>query len=114
MHEALLDRMTPYDLFRLAEDQFARKDYHGSAKALERLLEHEEADTVAARELLARAYFHGALLQKAEVAARVLLERQPDDGYAALLLGRTLQRLSRYDEAEGLLARARALGQEIS
>lgn len=112
MHDAMLDLMSPYDLFRLAEDQFARKDYHGAAKTLERLLEDGEADAAAARELLARAYFHGALLQKAEVAARLLLEREPDNGYAALLLGRTLQRLSRYDEAEKLLARARALGQE--
>lgn len=113
MHEALIERMSAYDLFRLAEDQFARKDYHGAIQSLERLLEDRDADTAAARELLARAYFHGALLHKAEVAARLLLEREPDNGYAALLLGRTLQRLSRPEEADKLLARARALGQEL-
>lgn len=113
MHHVLFDRMSPYDLFRYAEEQFAQRDYHGAAQALERLLEDGDADTPAARELLARAYFHGALLHKAEVAARILLERQPDNGYAALLLGRTLQRLSRHDEAEKVLARASALGQEV-
>ena len=113
MHNVLLDRMSPYDLFRYAEEQFAQRDYHGAAQALERLLEHEDADTTAARELLARAYFHGALLDKAEIASRILLERAPDNGYAALLLGRTLQRLSRHEEAEKVLARAEALGQDV-
>ena len=113
MHNVLLDRMSPYDLFRYAEERFAQRDFHGAAQALERLLEDKDADTTAARELLARAYFNGALLQKAEVAARILLEREPDNGYAALLLGRTLQRLSKHDEAAKVLARAEALGETV-
>jgi predicted Zn-dependent protease len=114
LHDSLLDRMTPYDLFRLAEDQFGEKDYYGAVATLERLL-GESADTghglAAARELLARAYFHAAMLDKAEAASRALLDEEPDNGYAALLLGRTLQRQSRPEEAERMLARAEALGQ---
>lgn len=113
LHDSLLDRMTPYDLFRLAEDQFDERDYYGSVETLERLVDGSD-DTghalTAVHELLARSYYHAAMLDKAEAAARSLLEAQTDNGYAALLLGRTLQRQSRREEAESMLARAEALG----
>lgn len=120
LHDSLLDRLSPYDLFRLAEDQFAERDYYAAAATLERLLDEATATdpglghaTTAARELLTRSYYHAAMLSKAEEAARSLLEAEPDNGYAALLLGRTLQRQSRREEAARVLARAEALGQVV-
>lgn len=66
--------------------------------------------TAEARLLLARAYFHSAQLSRAEAAARTVLAEAPDDSYAHLLLGRTLQRAGRPDEARGPLRLAELLG----
>lgn len=60
--------------------------------------------------LLARAYFHSAQLGRAESACRQVLAEAPDDAYAHLLLGRTLQRAGRRDEARGPLRLAELLG----
>ncbi|MBA4086076.1 MAG: tetratricopeptide repeat protein [Kytococcus sp.] len=60
--------------------------------------------------LLARAYFHSAQLGRAESACRQVLTEAPDDAYAHLLLGRTLQRAGRHDEARGPLRLAELLG----
>lgn len=60
--------------------------------------------------LLARAYFHSAQLSRAESACRAVLVEAPDDSYAHLLLGRTLQRAGRHDEARGPLRLAELLG----
>lgn len=60
--------------------------------------------------LLARAYFHSAQLGRAESACRQVLVQAPDDAYAHLLLGRTLQRAGRPDEARGPLRLAELLG----
>lgn len=60
--------------------------------------------------LLARAYFHSAQLTRAEAAAREVLAQAPDDAYANLLLGSTLQRAGRGDEARGPLRLAELLG----
>ncbi|MCD2195455.1 tetratricopeptide repeat protein [Actinomycetospora endophytica] len=70
----------------------------------------EELDASAARLLLARAYFHSAQLGRAEEQARALVEANPADGYAQLLLGRALSRQSRHDEAAAPLKLAAALG----
>ena len=56
--------------------------------------EHE-----AARMLLARSYYHSAQLGRAETQLREIIERNPVEAYAHLMLGRTLQRLNRDDEA---------------
>ncbi|WP_435200993.1 tetratricopeptide repeat protein [Janibacter sp. GS2] len=66
--------------------------------------------TAEAHLLLARAYFHSAQLSRAEAAAREVLAEAPDDSYAHLLLGRTLQRAGRADEARGPLRLAELLG----
>lgn len=66
--------------------------------------------TAEAHLLLARAYFHSAQLSRAEAAARQVLFEAPDDPYAHLLLGRTLQRAGRPDEARGPLRLAELLG----
>lgn len=60
--------------------------------------------------LLARAYFHSAQLSRAEAAARRVLAEAPDDSYAHLLLGRSLQRAGRHEEARGPLRLAELLG----
>lgn len=60
--------------------------------------------------LLARAYFHSAQLERAESACREVLTQAPDDSYAHLLLGRTLQRAGRPEEARGPLRLAELLG----
>lgn len=66
--------------------------------------------TAEAHLLLARAYFHSAQFSRAEAAARQVLFEAPDDPYAHLLLGRTLQRAGRPDEARGPLRLAELLG----
>ena len=62
------------------------------------------------RLLLARAYFHSAQLGRAEATLHEIIEESPTDAYAHLLLGRTLQRAGRHDEAARPLALAEILG----
>ena len=49
--------------------------------------------------LLGRAYFHSAQLNRARAALERSVELAPTDAYARFVLGRTLQRQSRHDEA---------------
>ena len=100
--------------FRWAEDLFSQRDYRGAAKVLEEIVAsatdeagHGLAD---ARTLLARSYYHSAQLRRAEATARELLADDPTDGYAALLLARTLERGNRRDEAAPFRSLAIALG----
>lgn len=95
-----------------AQQRFDHRDFRGAAELLAELVDqtdlvHGVAD---ARLLLARAYYHSAQLKAAEREARRLLDDDPTDGYAALLLARTLQRGNRREEAEPYLRRAEALG----
>ncbi|MEO7752327.1 MAG: tetratricopeptide repeat protein [Terracoccus sp.] len=66
--------------------------------------------TAELRLLLARAYFHSAQLGRAEAVLVRLVEEEPTDAYAHLLLGRTLQRAGRREEAARPLALAEILG----
>lgn len=109
--------MSSYEQFRWAEDLFNHRDYIAAGRVLERLLRDEERSDAsdghgltAARELLARAYFHSAQLGRAETTARALLADDPANAYAALLLARVLQRRSRRAEAQSVLNLAAALG----
>lgn len=70
----------------------------------------EVPEDVAPRLLLARAYYHSAQLHRAEEQLRLVLERDPAEHYAHLMLGRTLQRQSRHDEARRHLRIAEAMG----
>lgn len=92
---------------------FAAKDYAVAAQLLESVVADAPADA-APRELLARAYFHSAQLGRAETHLRAIIERNPTEGYAHLLLGRTLQRMSRHEEAQSWLRIAEALGVSVS
>ncbi len=58
---------------------------------------------------LALAHFQSAALGKAEGVLRNLVDLDPSDGYTRLLLGRTLSRQSRYEEALPQLRLAVAL-----
>jgi Flp pilus assembly protein TadD len=58
---------------------------------------------------LALAHFQSASLGKAEKVLRTLLELDPSDAYARLLLGRTLSRASRHAEALPELRMAAAM-----
>lgn len=81
---------------------FESEDYIGAARILADVVA-AAPDNLAARLLLARAYYHSAQLRRAEAELRLVLERDPAEGYACLLLGRTLQRQNRQKEAEPYL-----------
>ncbi|MFI6595736.1 tetratricopeptide repeat protein [Nonomuraea sp. NPDC050536] len=81
---------------------FELKDYIGAARILAPVAAAEPGN-VAARLLLARAYYHSAQLRGAEAELREVIERAPTEEYAHLLLGRTLQRANRHAEAETYL-----------
>lgn len=66
--------------------------------------------TTELRLYLARSYYHSAQLKRAEEILRAMLADDQDDHYTLLMLGRTLQRQSRHDEAKPHLAMAKLLG----
>ncbi|MFP5022584.1 tetratricopeptide repeat protein [Pseudonocardia phyllosphaerae] len=99
----------PADRWERATYLFDSGDRIAAARVLDELVA-DRPDAVAPRLLLARAYFHSAQLGRAETALRELLERAPSEGYAHLLLGRTLQRTSRREEAAPHLRLAEAMG----
>lgn len=107
---------TPFALrLAWAQSQFDHLDFTAAADALVDLVaEAERHDTshatTALRVLLARAYFGSAQLGRAETTLRQLVEEVPDDGYLHLLLGRTLQRQARREDARRHLALAEVLG----
>ena len=111
--------MTAFDRYRYAQRLFGELRYTAAARELDLLIteEREYADgqnTGAhlgdAPLLLARAYYHSAQLGKAEQAARDLIEADPTEVYAVLLLARTLQRRGRHAEAGTWLRRLDAMG----
>jgi Flp pilus assembly protein TadD len=100
-----------------ARSLFDHGDFAAAATALAELVtELEGSDsgtlhgTTDLRLVLARAYFGSAQLGRAETTLRRLVEDAPDDGYLHLLLGRTLQRQGRHDDARRHLALAEVLG----
>jgi Flp pilus assembly protein TadD len=107
---------TPFSLrLALAEGLFDRGDHLGAATAYAELVDQARREdlghgTTALRTTLASAYFGSAQLGRAEAVLRELVEESPDDGYLHLLLGRTLQRQRRHDDARRHLALASVLG----
>jgi predicted Zn-dependent protease len=94
--------------YRRAELFFEAGDPSEAARILEPIVA-AEPDNKAVRELLARAYFYSAQLSRAEEQLRELVDRQPTDHYAHHVLGRTLERLNRPDEALPHLRMAAAM-----
>ncbi|KIF78028.1 tetratricopeptide repeat protein [Streptomyces sp. 150FB] len=91
---------------------FDAKEYVTAARILGGLVE-EVPEQVAPRLLLARAYYHSARLRKAETELLAVLERDPVEHYARLMLGRTLERQGRSEEATPHLRLAAALAGEF-
>ncbi|MFF7774917.1 tetratricopeptide repeat protein [Streptomyces tanashiensis] len=93
---------------------FEAKEY-GTAVRILRGLVAEHPGQTAQRLLLARAYYHSARLPQAEAELRAVLERDPVEHYARLMLGRTLERQGRPDEAAPHLRMAAAMtGETLS
>ncbi|MDF3293098.1 MULTISPECIES: tetratricopeptide repeat protein [Streptomyces] len=92
---------------------FEAKDYAEAARLLVGIVE-AVPEQVAPRLLLARAYYHSAQLRKAEEQLREVIARDPVESYAHLMLGRTLQRQGRPDEATPWLRVAAALAGELA
>ncbi|MGM1058853.1 tetratricopeptide repeat protein [Saccharothrix sp. Mg75] len=86
----------------------AAGDPSGAARYLAEAAEHAPTDRTVLTEL-ALAHFRSAALGRAEAVLTRLVELDPADGYARLLLGRTLSRQSRHAEALPQLKLAAAL-----
>ena len=98
---------SPAETWERAQALFEAKDYRGAAQLLPAVIE-EAPEQVAPRLLLARAYYHSAQLRRAEEQLRIVIDRCPVEHYAYLMLGRTLERQGRHDEARPWLRAAEA------
>lgn len=107
------DHGTAAERWERAEQFFDAKEYTTAARILAPLAD-EVPEQVAPRLLLARAYYHSAQLRRAEAALRTVIELDPVEGYARLMLGRTLERQGRDDEAAPQLRLAAALSGEFT
>ncbi len=111
-HAGLLEDTT-HDRWVRARSLFEERAYREAARLLTDLLDeagdvgHQLTDV---RLLLARAHFHAAQLDSTIRVATELLERDPHEPYAHLLVGRALQRQNRADEAKPHLRLAELLG----
>lgn len=103
---------TPAERWERARLFFDAKEYATAARVLATLAD-EVPEQVAPRLLLARAYYHSAQLLRAEAALRQVIELDPVESYARLMLGRTLQRQGRPDDARPHLRMAAALAGDI-
>ncbi|WP_031482168.1 tetratricopeptide repeat protein [Streptomyces bicolor] len=108
MDTTYYDHGTPAERWERAQMFFGAKDYAAAARVLGKLVE-EAPEQTGPRLLLARAYYHSAQLRRAESELRVVIERDPVEQYARLMLGRTLQRQGRHAEAEPHMRLASAL-----
>ena len=111
-HAGILDD-TAHDRWVRAQRLFEERGYREAAVLLTELIAdagdvgHELTD---ARLLLARAYFHSAQLDGAIRVSTELLEHDPHEPYAHLLIGRALQRQGKREEAARHLKLADLLG----
>ncbi|CAM5700546.1 tetratricopeptide repeat protein [Streptomyces griseomycini] len=108
MDTTYYDHGTPAERWERAGMFFDAKDYAAAARVLDGLVE-EVPEQTGPRLLLARAYYHSAQLRRAEAELRVIVERDPVEHYARLMLGRTLERQGRHEEAQPHLRIASAL-----
>ncbi|HWB37367.1 MAG TPA: tetratricopeptide repeat protein [Rugosimonospora sp.] len=94
--------------YERAQHLFASEDYVTAGMLLADVVDAEPGH-LAARLLLARAYYHSASLGRAEEQLRIILDTAPTEAYATLMLGRTLQRRGRGAEGETYLRMASAM-----
>ncbi|MGW4212125.1 tetratricopeptide repeat protein [Lentzea sp. NPDC004789] len=104
---------TVADKWERAQLLFETRDYAKAALLLAEVVEEVPFQTDLCL-LLARAYYHSAQLGKAEAQLRVIVDRDPVEHYAHLLLGRTLERQGRPEEAAPWLRLAAAFGGELT
>ncbi|MEU9748186.1 tetratricopeptide repeat protein [Streptomyces niveus] len=112
MTTAYYDFGTAAERWARAQQFFEAQEYVTAAGILEGLVA-EVPEQVGPRLLLARAYYHSARLGKAETELLAVLERDPVEQYARLMLGRTLERLGRDGDATPHLRMAAALAGEF-
>jgi Flp pilus assembly protein TadD len=95
-----MDGVEPHavELYREATRLLGARRVREAAVVAEEL-SRVEPDARSVLELLARVYFAAARLEKAAEAFGRLVESDPADVYARIGLARSLQRLSRHDEA---------------
>lgn len=111
-HAGMLDD-TPHDRWVRAQALFEERAYREAAVLLTELIDdsadvgHELTDV---RLLLARSLYHSAQLDGTIRVATELLEHDPNEPYAHLLVGRALQRKGRREEAQPHLRLAELLG----
>jgi Flp pilus assembly protein TadD len=111
-HAGLLQD-SAHDRWLRAQALFEQRSYREAAVLLTELLDdaadvgHELTDV---RLLLARSLYHSAQLDGTIRVATELLEHDPNEPYAHLLVGRALQRKGRRDEAQPHLRLAELLG----
>ncbi|MEU6218913.1 tetratricopeptide repeat protein [Streptomyces sp. NPDC047022] len=103
----------PAERWERARMFFDAKDYYAAARVLQGLVD-EVPEQTGPRLLLARAYYHSAQLRRAETELTAIVERDPVEHYARLLLGRTLQRQGREREAAPHLRIASALAGDFT
>ncbi|UPK75124.1 tetratricopeptide repeat protein [Nocardioidaceae bacterium SCSIO 66511] len=84
--------------YNLAQSYYDSRDYRAAIHELSQIIA-DDSDNVGVRMLLARSYYHAALLAPAEAQLREVIERDPTESYAHHMLARTLERQSRPDEA---------------
>jgi predicted DsbA family dithiol-disulfide isomerase len=84
--------------YRWAESLLAQRDPLGALVLLRPLLAEHCGDR-SVRMLGARAYYASAQLGRARAALEELVAEHPADAYAHVLLGRTLQRLGKHEQA---------------
>ena len=113
-HAGLLED-SAHDRWVRAQALFQDRAYREAALLLRELLDSPDMGEVGhgltdVRLLLARSYFHSAQLARTITTARELLEVDPNEPYAHLLLGRSLQRQGKRDEAAPHLKLAELLG----
>lgn len=104
-----MDRSTQAEEYERALLFFEARDYTTAARILSGVV-REAPRHLAARLLLARAYYHSAQLTRAEAELRRVLEQDPAEAYAHLMLGRALERQSRTQDAAPHLRLAEAMG----
>nr|WP_202121448.1 tetratricopeptide repeat protein [Streptomyces sp. BA2] len=107
------DHGTAAERWERARQFFDAKEYATAARILAALAD-EVPEQVAPRLLLARAYYHSAQLRRAESELRTVIELDPVEQYARLLLGRTLERQGRDADAAPHLRMAAALSGDFA
>ncbi|MCX4672093.1 tetratricopeptide repeat protein [Streptomyces sp. NBC_01381] len=104
---------TAAERWERARQFFDAKEYATAARILADLAD-EVPEQVAPRLLLARAYYHSAQLLRAEAELRTVIDLDPVEQYARLLLGRTLERQGRDADAAPHLRMAAALSGDFA